>query len=825
MTNFNKIWKNFLTEGTFQQKSADNDELYEFETLEDPKNDEKLLREVTEEELYHIYRAIEEMEASDLAFNELFDGKKRVVVDFPALNTTTELGRFINLWQQMGYDVDWQKGIISGERTLKNLQTLVGSASEWLDRQRPSGAPDIKTTKRKVQMKIGKFLSKVIQIKTKLNNLRNEIRAKMPSTIFSMRQVIEVLGEDRAKDFYRLDDQLEMLVGTAMATIVLGYPTTTPKGPIEQFFDYWQKNADYIKKNLDTATDNRYSIIITRHPIDILRMGDFDNIESCHSPPSRQGTGEYYKCAVAEAHGHGAVAYVVETEELLDAYDKKTISQVEDDPAFQDDEVFRDYERSIEAGDVDPVSRLRLRQVRHYKEDEALNSSFGIGTELAVPERRIYGTKVPGFRDRLLKWARENQSEQLRTAPRSPDHPLTKQGEEPWEYGTLNLSRFIKFGGSHEDTLIYDLIKDLFGDLPARGIPIQDTKTQSDLDVSLVGGLVERYQAECDEISERFNEMMANTSVEGTAHDDGADSVYISVEARITIRWDEDEWKTWPNLDSIGWALQELEEMGYNWVKSDYPHDFRRSPGGVKSLTIDVEPEHLVGFDGNSYAYAPDHYEDFCLVVDKEVDEKRDAVKHYLTHYFKREGDIKGGALMKLGRDVQNEEMGLYHWEAEVEEGYEMDEFELVTFIAHPVLQYKKLGLSKEQAVNILKSRDFWLDVRKRMAAPAFENTGHEYYPDICLDCDLINDASLLDEDEEIETNLHLFLGEEAPDEVVEVLRELVEIWDDQEEIDRVANEVLAQIAKKAPVSEICNYDDMKELSSINKIERLLWDT
>ena len=102
MANFNKIWKNFLTEGTFQQKSADNDELYELETPENLKNDDQLLREVTEEELHHIYRAIEEMEASDLAFNELFDGKKRVVVDFPALNTTTELGRFINLWQEMG---------------------------------------------------------------------------------------------------------------------------------------------------------------------------------------------------------------------------------------------------------------------------------------------------------------------------------------------------------------------------------------------------------------------------------------------------------------------------------------------------------------------------------------------------------------------------------------------------------------------------------------------------------------------------------------------------------------------------------------------------
>ena len=81
---------------------------------------------------------------------------------------------------------------------------------------------------------------------------------------------------------------------------------------------YWQQNAGYIKDEINNLDNDKYSIIITRHPIDVLRMSDFDNITSCHSPASRTSAYQsYYKCAVAEAQGHGAVAYVVETEDLL----------------------------------------------------------------------------------------------------------------------------------------------------------------------------------------------------------------------------------------------------------------------------------------------------------------------------------------------------------------------------------------------------------------------------------------------------------------------------------------------------------------------------
>ena len=87
-----------------------------------------------------------------------------------------------------------------------------------------------------------------------------------------------------------------------------------PKMPI--LAKYWQENAGYIKKNIGELTNDKYSIILTRSPIDVMRMSDFSKITSCHSPPSRGDTTGYYKCAVAEAHGHGALAYVVETEDL-----------------------------------------------------------------------------------------------------------------------------------------------------------------------------------------------------------------------------------------------------------------------------------------------------------------------------------------------------------------------------------------------------------------------------------------------------------------------------------------------------------------------------
>ncbi len=86
--------------------------------------------------------------------------------------------------------------------------------------------------------------------------------------------------------------------------------------------EWWQsKQALYTKDHQhkqiekafddDVANPSDYAVVISRHPVDVLRMSDISNIRSCHSEGS-----EYFHCAVAEAKGHGPIAYIVRSEEL-----------------------------------------------------------------------------------------------------------------------------------------------------------------------------------------------------------------------------------------------------------------------------------------------------------------------------------------------------------------------------------------------------------------------------------------------------------------------------------------------------------------------------
>ena len=58
------------------------------------KKPNKLLRELDETELEAIEDVLDDMKGEDLAFNDLFDGAMRKVIDFPTMDTSTELGQF-----------------------------------------------------------------------------------------------------------------------------------------------------------------------------------------------------------------------------------------------------------------------------------------------------------------------------------------------------------------------------------------------------------------------------------------------------------------------------------------------------------------------------------------------------------------------------------------------------------------------------------------------------------------------------------------------------------------------------------------------------------
>ena len=58
-------------------------------------NKQDLLYEVTEDEFAHIERAIEEMPLEELAFQDIFGDKTRLIIDYPTPDTSTPLGRFV----------------------------------------------------------------------------------------------------------------------------------------------------------------------------------------------------------------------------------------------------------------------------------------------------------------------------------------------------------------------------------------------------------------------------------------------------------------------------------------------------------------------------------------------------------------------------------------------------------------------------------------------------------------------------------------------------------------------------------------------------------
>ena len=136
MNNVHNNWRKFLTEGSYDES--------------------KLLQEVSDEELEYIQGAIDEMVPEDLAFNELFGGKERVIIPFSTMDDSTELGQFLTILGKFrdreleissDYVPNWEKGVMEKERPMGSDQL-----AKWL-----AGGPDPKKIMQ--SMKIGKWLA------------------------------------------------------------------------------------------------------------------------------------------------------------------------------------------------------------------------------------------------------------------------------------------------------------------------------------------------------------------------------------------------------------------------------------------------------------------------------------------------------------------------------------------------------------------------------------------------------------------------------------------------------------------------------------------
>ncbi len=782
MSNIHNNWRKFLTEGSYDES--------------------KLLQEVSDEELEYIQTAVDEMVPEDLAFNELFGGKERVIIPFSTMDDSTELGQFLTILGQFrGRELDissdyvpnWEKGVMEKERPQSSEEL-----ARWF-----SGGP---TPKKVLQtMKIGKYLAAAERA---VDTYAKWLKYKSDNDLGTGSRPMTA---DEMEKEQRMRDKLRQIVGVSHPNDLMVRFLTRRDGVtaerlqdvvsrIQKLKQYWQQNADYIKKNpMGELNSDTYSIIITRNPIDVLRMSDFRNITSCHSPTSRGSNSEsYFKCAVAEAHGEGAVAYVVSNGELEELFD--------DDPkninldAFEQEEIFHDDFRG-RAGDglLNPVSRVRLRLIRYYEDDTRIDRRMSkaagflandTGVDIAVPEERVYGKRIPGLHDTIMDWAKTNQSEII-------DNIMSQKG-------TLDLTKFTAFGGSYEDNSRQSLLKDLLGLAPADSpLAVQVTTGRIDVNTSTEDNL-EGIGPESDasELEDAANRLIENArldefSVSADAEFD-EETAWLDPDVTLRLQWPADEWSSLPNNDLLRYIPDELEGYGaeYDFLSDRSPSIMNLDGKVIMQWNCDVNKLH--GDEMYSF-YDADSFEAF--LEELEVMERGggtvDVIKSLIETFMKREGHMEGGAILRLGQEVDGGGLSSYEWEWNAEEDYDGG----YDSISAEVRMYLPYGdIPGEVVKKIFSTREFWLDIRKRMHAPIHEDFEKKYYVDI--------EKFLLDfDDEEAEFKLNYGVSHDAPDDTVEIFQQMIEHWDDEDDLyalfNTVVKEYAAKIADLTPMKDV----------------------
>ena len=455
MSDWMKNWGNFLTEN------------------------KQPIVEVKPEELKDIEQMLDK-EPEELSFNNLFGDKFRLIIPLDESSVISDkLTKFLN---DAGYEVDLKKGIATGW-AMRSKQGRV-TVKLRLDQQdnyvNPDGTINVENlaskkspeeieamSKRLVkrQIKIGKLLRKGIQL------LEKEVEAP--------------------------DDEAELDIQNRFRAF---FALRTDQQDLETFKIYakaWEKQG---------AAEAGHSVIISRHPIDVFRMSDFERIQSCHSPASRGTSGRpgvYYRCAPAEAHGHGLVTFVVRNKALdkimakreedlgTKLYEPKDYQALLDDFQENDEEFFYDDKRNV--GVYDPNIRGRIRK---YSVPGAEIAALG------VPETEVYGDNTAYARaltPTVTKWAKENQRDIIDKINSNPD--LFDE-----DYGTKNqglqLVKFVMHGGTYQDTPDSALFNNFMGHKTIGSAKI-DRSTEESLELSSGGFAALTQRAE--NVQNNFN--------------------------------------------------------------------------------------------------------------------------------------------------------------------------------------------------------------------------------------------------------------------------------------------------------------------------------
>ena len=815
---------------------------------------ESILREISEPEMKGveaILQKIAENPKGVLAFDELFGDKVRLVVPFPVKDESSELGQWVyELEQNLEVKPDYDNGMLSIDREWEDNDRSIDDDVEsvWDD-----GKP-AKKIKKKLQMKIGRYFTKLDELMKEYKQIRQKIAAGLgypsdefdPDLDFKKGDVELALDKQELKKYNKLLNSLELYMGNSSHGGVIKYvlnpsqqeewvdteqnrrdaqdaedvrrghkarkrkPIVAPETGFKIMGDYWVKKAKYVKENINDLETDQYSIILTRHPIDVMRMSDFEKITSCHTPPSRaEAEQPYYKCAVAEAQGHGAIAYVVATDDLLSQTNTSNIDSAQQE-LEEYDEIFAEQDRWMSGTNLglDPVSRTRLRQFRYFRDFDGKDKPYE-GKELAVPEKAIYGLEIPGLINTVTKWARKKQENLFEKLPRKD--------------GKINLDNFEIYGGSYEDTakaggrkiLMMNLTQlqsgEFIGDVK------QNKETEEDLPPDWLGDVGKILESGCKKVREEWNPKYDNCQVDYDVRNDGSgtgpeDSYWVVYpEGKFKLTWPVDEWSQLPNPVAGSDAVYYLNEYFGDLFEDEGAYIGRWGDEIIFRCEFIVKMVPNMG-GKNEYVFDSDGFENFCKGVAR-LDNRRNQFKTALEKFDKQEGWIDAGAYANLAREIEQGNIDSYYWDVE-SDGESDESYEAWTTIKHD-FDPEALGVEPRILFEIVDSREFMISLRWRLLALAQKEVPTKYHLDI-------RDSSAVDSGGDVRYSISFQVTLDDPDERSALFKELVTgEMDDEDEISKAFMGALQEVAGRkgvklnaagGPPEKVRNFDSLKDL-------------
>lgn len=257
--------------------------------------------------------------------------------------------------------------------------------------------------------------------------------------------------------------------------------------------EFWQKhNKFYTTKENEFYFNKKYTIIISRVPMDILRMSDHDGWSSCH------GThGSYFKCAVSEAVDGGAIAYVVNNDDVQGLDLTKA-------------EIFADWQRKVSG--IKPLSRLRIRRF--------VGTDKYQGIELGIPEQRVYGQSFEGFYEAIASFVQQKQ-----VGMTSKLKDVVSKSRDP----VVRLDYFFLTGGSYQDHPGRELFEEFYGN---------EFKFKYETSYRRSASEREEVEERVAEIVENFNNQSKHASLSADV-DVGEEEIIVNATARFVIDFNE----------------------------------------------------------------------------------------------------------------------------------------------------------------------------------------------------------------------------------------------------------------------------------------------